>query len=129
VSTRSEHLGVVEASIGAIGWTLAGVDEQVCERVVRRLVLVVEGDVALVDDDEVGLALAVMTEGTRATVVGVETGCIANVEVEQFRVTGVGRIDIERIRMIARGGVDRGVLWVVGGVFSCGFRAGKYRGK
>ena len=57
----------------------------------------VEGDIALVDDDEIRLALAVMTERARTTIVGVETGRIANVEVEQRRVTGVRTIVAERI--------------------------------
>ena len=41
-----------------------------------------KGNVALVDDDGIRLALAVMAERARPTIVGVETARIANVEVE-----------------------------------------------
>jgi len=72
---------------------------------------VIEGDVTLIDDDEVGLPLAVMAERDRTTIVGVETGCIANAEIEQSRVTGAGCIvATERIggnRMLRRLGDRR----------------------
>ena len=94
-----------------IGRAFASVDKQVRERVVRCLVFVIEGDVTLIDDDEVGLALAVMAERDRTTIVGVETGCIANAEIEQSRVTGAGCIvATERIggnRMLRRLGDRR----------------------
>ena len=41
-----------------------------------------KGNVALVDDDGIRLALAVMAERVRTRIVGVGTGRIANVEVE-----------------------------------------------
>src|SRR5699024_10641126 len=95
VSPRSEHLGVVETSVGTVGRALAGVGEEVCERVVGGLVLVVVSDITLVDNDEVGLALAVMAKRARTPVVAIETTRIANIEVEQRRVTGVRSLTVE----------------------------------
>ncbi|GAA0474967.1 hypothetical protein GCM10008985_34340 [Halococcus dombrowskii] len=78
----SEHLGIIEASIRAIGWALVGVSQKVRERVVGGFVLVVVRDVVLVDDDEIRLALAVIAQGIRILIVDIETTRIANIEVE-----------------------------------------------
>src|SRR5699024_5832385 len=69
-----------------------------------------------------------MTEGAGTAIIPIEAGHITNIEVEQRRRALVARAltVAERVGTVAVGGVYRGVLRVVGGVLSGGFRACEY---